>query len=78
MDLKNALRELYAEKKLLDRAIAQLEMNEILKKSASGTPKSSSGRRSMPPEERLQVSRRMTEYWAKRRQQEEEDAKTIV
>ena len=65
MDVNKALRELYKEKKRLDRAIARIESRLV---SASQTPKPSTrGRKSMGPEERLQVSERMSAYWAARR-----------
>ena len=64
MDLDKTLRELYEEKKRLDRAIARLEE----RRAEQQQPKRSTrGRKSMGPEERLQVSARMAAYWAARR-----------
>ena len=64
MDLDKVLRDLYLEKKRLDRAIVRLEARLAL---LSGLPRSRRGRKSMNGEERLQVSRRMSAYWAARR-----------
>ena len=65
MDLDKALRDLYEEKKHLDRAIARLEERQAY---LDGTPRRSTrGRKGMGPEERLKVSARMTAYWAARR-----------
>lgn len=65
MDLDKALRDLYEEKKHLDRAIARLEARLA---SLDGTRRRSTrGRKGMGPEERLKVSARMTAYWAARR-----------
>ena len=66
MDLSKALRELYEEKKRLDRVIGALEASQ--KVLAGKRPKRTRrGRKSMGPEERLAVSRRMSAYWAARR-----------
>ena len=68
MDLDKVLRDLYTEKKRLDRAIVRLETRlELL----SGLRRSRRGRKSMAAEERLEVSRRMSEYWAARRARSE-------
>jgi hypothetical protein len=64
MDLDKALRDLYMEKKRLDRAIVRLEARLAL---LSGLPRSRRGRKTMNAEERLEVSRRMSAYWAARR-----------
>ena len=65
MDLNKALRELYEEKRRLDRAIARAEA----KLAAMSQPpqRSRRGRKNMSPEERQKVSARMTAYWAARR-----------
>jgi len=69
MDLNKALRDLYEEKKRLDRAIARVEARLI---TTSEMPQQSTrGRKSMGPEEREKVSARMTAYWAARRAQKE-------
>ncbi len=64
MDVDKALRELHEEKRRLDVIIATLE-------SRLGNPSRVHGRRrgrkSMTPEERLEVSRRMSKYWEARR-----------
>ena len=73
MDLNKTIRELYAEKKRLEEAIATLEgllksnaRVELVNAGESG-PKGRRGRRSMPLEERRSVSERMKRYWAQRR-----------
>lgn len=65
MDLNKALRELYEEKRRLDRAIARAESQ--LAALSQTAPRSRRGRKNMSPEERKQVSARMTAYWAARR-----------
>lgn len=67
MNLDKALHELYEEKKRIDRAIARLESG--LAELSDAPPRSRRGRKSMSEEERLQVSYRMTAYWAARRAQ---------
>ena len=65
MDVTKTLRELYAEKKRLDRAIARLESQ----RGPASTSAKTRGRNTMGPQERLEVSRRMSAYWAARRTQ---------
>lgn len=65
MDVTKTLRELYVEKKRLDRAIARLEAQ----RGAASRNAKTRGRNTMGPQERLEVSRRMTAYWAARRAQ---------
>ena len=65
MDINKALRELHDEKRRIDRAITRLEKRMV---DLSLRPKR--GRRSMSPEERLEVSRRISAYWAKRRSEQ--------
>jgi hypothetical protein len=67
MDLNKALRELYEEKRRLDSAIASLEAR--LKSRTRQAGKKRRGRKSMGPEERREVSRRMSLYWEARRAQ---------
>jgi hypothetical protein len=72
MDIYKALQDLYAEKAKLERAIASLE--ELQRLGAGGLPGfpqtgKRRGRKSMTPEEREEVSRRMRKYWANRRKQ---------
>jgi hypothetical protein len=65
MDLSKALRELYEERKRVDRAIHTLEAGL---KAASRVPaRNRRGRKTMSPEERLVVSRRMSAYWEAKR-----------
>jgi hypothetical protein len=66
MDIYKALRELYAERERLNGAVARLE---ALIRESRTAPKSTRGRKHMPLDERLRVSRRISEYWAARRQQ---------
>jgi hypothetical protein len=65
MDIKKAIAELEEERKRLDRAITRLE--SMVGQTGLSPQKSSRGRKTMSEEERLEVSRRMREYWAKRR-----------
>lgn len=71
MDLYKALQDLYAEKAKLERAIASLEELQRVGAGAPGTSQAAKrrGRKSMNPEEREEVSRRMRKYWANRRKQ---------
>ena len=65
MDVNKALRELYREKRSLDFAIAALEAR--LRIRPVPPAQSRRGRKSMSPEEREQVSQRMSKYWEARR-----------
>lgn len=73
MDLRNTIRELYEEKQRIEEAIASLEELQGSKGrlAAHALPESPRkerrGRKTMPPEERREVSSRMKRYWAKRR-----------
>lgn len=72
MDLSNAIRELQAEKKRLEQAIASLE--EIQRLSTGDrlvVPGKTRGRKSMGASERKQVSARMKRYWELRRAKSE-------
>jgi hypothetical protein len=71
MDVEKALRELYEEKKRLDRAIAALEAGMD---TAAGRTGGRRGRRSMGADERKEVSKRMARYWAQRRARERNDS----
>ncbi len=73
MDITKALHQLYAERERLNRAVARLE---ALISQSNTAEKSNRGRKSMPPEERLLVSRRITEYWAARRQEKAKEIGT--
>ncbi len=69
MDLHKIIRELHEERDRLDEVIRSLEV--LLESSKSDGPAAGPkrrGRRSMSPEERLQVSERMKRYWEARRQ----------
>ena len=72
MDLYKAILELREEKRRVEEAIASLE--ELMKASGGirslnldALAKKRRGRKSMPPEERRDVSERMKKYWARRR-----------
>jgi len=72
MDLYKAIRELREEKRRVDEAIASLEglskaAGDIRYLNLDDLAKKRRGRRSMPPEERRDVSERMKKYWAGRR-----------
>ena len=76
MDLKSIIRDLYAEKEKLDRAIASLQKmrdsgSAKMPPSSEDSNRSPStrrrGRKSMDNAEREQVSKRMKAYWSKRR-----------
>jgi hypothetical protein len=64
MDLQQTIRQLRAEKELIELAISILE--ELLTTRGGDLPKRS-GRKSMPLQERREVSQRMKKYWASRR-----------
>ena len=66
MNIHKTLRELYAEKKRLDAAIAGLE-----KRLGPKPRKSRRGRKSMSAAERRDVSERMKRYWEVRRAQKQ-------
>jgi len=64
MDVREALQQLYDEKKRLEGVIASLES---LLRDDDTSPRSRRGRKSMGADERQQVSERMKKYWATRR-----------
>ncbi len=66
MDLDKILKELYAERELINEAVRTLESMAESGESVDGTPRRR-GRKNMPEEERQAVSRRMKKYWAARR-----------
>jgi hypothetical protein len=72
MNINKAIRELYEEKKRLDRVIASLE--EMQRDAASipngVIPEKRRGRKSMDPQARQEVSERMKRYWDARRKQQ--------
>jgi hypothetical protein len=63
MNYDAILRELWDERRRLDRAIERLEAEQ----REAPRRKSTRGRKSMSKEERANVSKRMKDYWAKRR-----------
>jgi len=70
MDLLPTIQYLYEEKAKLERAIASLE--ELQRATESGASEvaaglSRRGRKSMGPQERLEVAERMRKYWASQR-----------
>ena len=69
MDLYNIIRQLHRERERLNRLIAVLENYLAEGPAARFGPPKRRGRKTMPPEERRQVSNRMRAYWAKRRQE---------
>jgi hypothetical protein len=77
MDLLKAIEELHKEKKRLDEIISRLEQLAGTV-ATSDQPKKRRGRKNMPAEERLAVSQRMKEYWARRRGQFARGAGAIV
>jgi hypothetical protein len=72
MDLYKAIQDLYAEKEKLERVIASLEELQRTAGSLPPLPKGANrrGRKSMAPDERLEVSERMKKYWAGRRKRQ--------
>ncbi len=74
MDIHKALRGLHDEKKRIERAITRLEqrMTELM-----AQPKPRRGRKGMSPEERLEVSRRISAYWEKRRNQQAQSGEQL-
>ncbi len=68
MDVYEAIRDLRKERDRLDALIVVLEARvkwERQQKSVTGM--SRRGRKTMSPEERIEVSERMRRYWAARR-----------
>ena len=66
MDLSKTIAELVEEKEKLNRVIASLEELASAMVGHPSPPRNRRGRRFMGSEERLQVSARMKDYWAKR------------
>jgi hypothetical protein len=70
MNINKAIRELYEEKKRLDRVIASLEeMQRTAAVPGLPLPEKRRGRKSMDPQARQEVSERMKRYWDTRRKQ---------
>jgi hypothetical protein len=77
MNLSKAIQELTAEKERLERVIASLEAlrrGDVVIPDLTEAPKRR-GRKSMNPQERQEVSRRMKTYWAARRKQQQAQQK---
>ena len=71
MNINKAIRELYEEKKRLDRVIASLEeMQRNAALQGVVVPEKRRGRKSMDPQARQEVSERMKRYWESRRKQQ--------
>ncbi|HXJ40758.1 MAG TPA: hypothetical protein VNH18_15870 [Bryobacteraceae bacterium] len=66
MDLSHVIQELIKERNHLDVLIRALEKG-LSSTVAPKKPRSRRGRKSMAPEERLQVADRMKRYWAARK-----------
>jgi hypothetical protein len=66
MDLHHVLRQLYAEKEKVEKAIASLEELQTNRSTMAVTPKKR-GRKSMSEEERRRASARMKRYWAEKK-----------
>jgi len=67
MDLQETIRQLKIDKECVEQAIAILEgLLDQRTGVPAVVPKERRGRKSMPPQERRQVSERMTRYWANR------------
>jgi len=71
MDVDAVLRELVREWKRINRVIARLEAQQLEMKLQHPVHR---GRKSMAPEERLEVSRRMKEYWKARHAREKQES----
>jgi hypothetical protein len=74
MDLQKTIQELQFQKQRIERTIAGLE--QLQKGDGGGrvpVQPNRRGRKSMGPEERQDVSRRMKRYWGTRRKDCEQD-----
>jgi len=67
MDINKTLQELYSQKARLETAIAALE--ELQRSRATPPNGRRRGRKSMSAAERMEVSARMTRYWARQGKQ---------
>ena len=68
MDLSTTIAEFLEQKEKVDRVIAALEELASVMDSQPVPKRDRRGRKSMGAQERLQVSVRMKQYWARRRQ----------
>ncbi len=72
MNINKAIRELYEEKRRLDRVIASLEeMQRNAGAHGLVIPEKRRGRKSMDLQARKEVSERMKRYWDARRKQQQ-------
>lgn len=82
MDLNKVIRDLYEEKRRLDQIILALEQMEETEKTGKGPtnpPRTKrGGAKRMDAQARLEVSRRMKDYWASRRKGDVQIAKQIT
>jgi hypothetical protein len=67
MDLRKTIEALSAQKEKLERVIALMEEMQRTAPEAVPLARKRRGRKSMPAEERAEVSERMKKYWAGRR-----------
>jgi hypothetical protein len=78
MDLTQTIRRLIQERDNLDRMIRDLQALQLREAAAAAMPPKTlkrRGRKSMGPNEREEVSRRMKLYWSKRRRAAEKSDK---
>jgi hypothetical protein len=72
MNINKAIRDLYEEKKRLDRVIASLEeMQRNAAAQPATAPEKKRGRKSMNAQARQEVSERMKRYWEARRRNQD-------
>jgi hypothetical protein len=71
MDIRKAIHELRQEQECLDAFIAALEARQTDHRGRRG-------RKSVPPEERAQMSKRMTALWAARRERHAATVEMVV
>ena len=68
-DLYAMIASLYQERDRIDRAIVRLKVRKL---ALAQRNRRNAGRKSMPPEERAEVPRRMVAYWAEKRKRKRE------
>jgi hypothetical protein len=68
MDLEQTIRQLEIQKRRIELVIAELEQLQGID-VGGGVLANRRGRKSMGPQERLEVSERMKRYWANHREQ---------
>lgn len=79
MDLDKVIRDLYDEKKRLDQIIVSLEQMEKSGRQVVAAPRERRrGPKLMNAQARMEVSRRMKEYWASRRKGDVQIARQIT